>query len=292
MFTKKTVALVGSARSTRDQAPFDDETVEIWGMNEALKYPWMRRADAMFQMHQRWSFTRENNRNDPDHWAWLRAQHPFPIYMQEAYEDVPSAHAYPLAWVIDVLNLQRAYFTGTAAYMVALALAQGYERIELYGVELSTGTEWDYQRDCLTYWLGIAEGRGVEVYLPPACGLLKGKLYGYEGGKMIERLFFEERFKILAEKFAHVDSAWKTKAAEVKYLAELPDEAPEKYQRLNDAVRAEREALVERTGYFGAYQECKAYLEEYDQIARAAGNPHGERLGDYQDTEQEAVNGT
>lgn len=276
----RTVALVGSAKRTRDLAPWNDLAVEIWGINEALAYPWMKRASAMFQMHQRWSFTRESNPNDPHHWAWLQELHPFPVYMQEAFPDIPSAQKYPLAWVLDKLKA-RPYFTGTVAYMLALALAYEFERIELYGIELASDSEWFYQRDCVTYWLGIAQGRGVEIYLPEESTLLKAKLYGYEGGRLIERLFFEQRYHKLKKFYNESDLVLKTIAAEVKVLAELPDEEETKYPRLQEAIEKERAALVQRSAWLGALKECEAYLEEYDQLARAAGNPLGDLPGDY-----------
>jgi len=41
---KKTVAVVGMAATSCSLARFDDEDVEIWCLNEAHAFPWMKRA--------------------------------------------------------------------------------------------------------------------------------------------------------------------------------------------------------------------------------------------------------
>ena len=48
---KKTVALVGMAFTSCSLAPWDDKDVEIWGLNEQHYYPWMKRWDRWFQLH-------------------------------------------------------------------------------------------------------------------------------------------------------------------------------------------------------------------------------------------------
>src|SRR3990167_4200276 len=49
---KKTVAIVGLAATSCSLAPFDEEGVEIWGLNEAHAFPqWFKRADRWVQIH-------------------------------------------------------------------------------------------------------------------------------------------------------------------------------------------------------------------------------------------------
>jgi hypothetical protein len=63
---------------------------------------------------------------------------------------------------------------------MALALEQGFKRIEIYGIELILEGEYAYQREIMAYWLGKADGMGVEVWLPQKCSLLVQPLYAYE----------------------------------------------------------------------------------------------------------------
>lgn len=264
------VAIVGSAKTTRERAPWDDPKVKIWGINEAMAFPWMRRADAMFQMHARWSFTRSNNRNDPGHWQWLQQKHLFPIYMQRVWTDIPSSVEYPLEQVVE--RFGRRYFTSSVAYMIALAMLLGFERIEIYGVEMATDSEYFWQRDCVMYWIGRAEGMGVDVYLPSGCGLFKGRLYGYEGGRVIERQYIEMRLNKLVMQEQAMRDRLQAQSGRVKLLAEQFTEHPELSGDFEQALKDERQALADLAGISGARRETEHYLAECDALLRAAGN--------------------
>lgn len=183
---KKTVALVGTAFTTAPWAPFGEEGTEIWSCNEAHYQPWAEEEyfTAWFQLHPKWSFTRKNKYN---HWEWLQKEHPFPIYMQMVYDDVPSSVKYPLREVQkELINIVRGelpitkIFSSTFNYQMALALYKGFERIEIYGIELIQKGEYTYQRETMSFWLGRADGMGVEVWIPRICSLLVQPLYAYE----------------------------------------------------------------------------------------------------------------
>ncbi len=53
------------------------------------------------------------------------------------------------------------YFRSDVSYMIAYAIHEGYERIEVYGVDFDE--EFDLDKPRITYWLGVAKGRGIEV---------------------------------------------------------------------------------------------------------------------------------
>ena len=189
---KKTVALVGMAFTSCSLAPWNDENVEIWGLNEQHYFPWMKRWDRWFQMHEKKYFTRNHKIQHAhgivQHYPWLQEKHDKPIYMQHVYEDVPDSVEYPLAQVIEKFfgkarkgEKKFKYFTSTMPFMIALALYEGFERIEIYGMEMSGPDEYVEQRPCGEFWLGVLLGMGVELYLPPNNQMLTGKLYGYQG---------------------------------------------------------------------------------------------------------------
>ena len=85
----------------------------------------------------------------------------------------------------------RAYFTNHVAWMIALAMTEGVTHIGLFGCEYSHHFERGQQRGSAEFWLGMFEGRGGHVILPPGCTLLNdpAELYGYEShdkdGKII-----------------------------------------------------------------------------------------------------------
>ena len=186
---KKTVAFVGMALTSCSLAPYDDENVEIWGVNEQHAYEWMKRWDRWFQMHIRPYYTRTFDvPGVKEHYPWLCEEHGKPIYMLNVDEEIPDSVEYPLARMNKRFfsKIRRGdekvkYYTSTMPYMMALALDEGFERIEIYGMEMAGPDEYVAQRPCGEFWLGMAAGMGVEIYLPPDNQLIKGYLYGYKG---------------------------------------------------------------------------------------------------------------
>lgn len=193
---KKTVALVGMAPTSCSLAPYDDEDVEIWGLNEAASFQWMKRWTRWFQLHKSDDFMRDLNPHRMHergyvrgHYDWLKTQHNKPIYMQFVYSEIPDSKELPLVELYSTLlpGLRRGneksvkYFTSTFAYMMALAIYEMFERIELYGFEMSGGDEFVPQKACAEFWIGYALGRGIEVVLPEGSQLAWGPLYGFQG---------------------------------------------------------------------------------------------------------------
>lgn len=184
---KRTVALVGSAYTSGPWAPFGEDDVEVWCSNEMHGKPWMKEGStAWFQIHPRESFMQEHRF---DHWGWLQQEHPFPIYMQRKFEDIPSSTRFPLREMQEELlgnfirgeEEVRKLFSSSFSYQTAFAIHQGvYDRIEIYGIELVLEGEYKWQREAMAYWIGQANGRGIDVWIPDVCSLLLQPLYGYE----------------------------------------------------------------------------------------------------------------
>jgi hypothetical protein len=119
------------------------------------------------------------------HTAHQQAQELKPIYMQYWHPQVPGSIGYPLHEVTAECfkNFRRGdekvkYFTSTIAYMMGIALLENFERIEIYGFELADEIEYVMQKACAEFWIGMALGRGIEVYTPPGNQILHSELYG------------------------------------------------------------------------------------------------------------------
>lgn len=171
-----TVCIIGFAPPSRNNAPWDDLTKDFVGLNEEIAFKdWFKRKPeniaAWLQLHPRQSFTREDNQNDPNHWKWLKQKHPFPILMQEEYPDVPSSMKYPYD---DVVREFGNYFTSSLTYGMAWAYLQGYKRMELYGFNMASNTEYIKQRPNAHYFIGLMRGKGIDVYVPSNCTLMQG----------------------------------------------------------------------------------------------------------------------
>jgi hypothetical protein len=163
---EETLALVGFAPSTRKQAPWDNPDIMIAGLNEEYAFPWFKRKSGkltFFQLHDRKVFSRPNNHNDPHHWEWLQQKHEFPIYMQQEWKDFGN------------------YFTSTMPFIMAWGVLNGYKRLELYGFDMASGTEYLFQRPNAHYFIGYLRGKGIDIYVPPTSKLMKGYAkYAYE----------------------------------------------------------------------------------------------------------------
>lgn len=178
----KKVAIVGFAESWK-QAPFDDPTVDIWGLNELWKY--VPRWDRWFELHDAETLgvtTRDLSEGEVKrHLEWLTAQSMGrPIYMQPQFCDgrFPAAVPLPLE---DLIAQFGRYFTSTIGYMLGMAIRDGYDWIGLYGIDLASDVEYRFQRANAEYLVGLAKGMGKTVVISETSALCKaGHLYGYE----------------------------------------------------------------------------------------------------------------
>lgn len=186
---RKKIAICGFASSSRHLIPTDDPTWIIAGLNQLYRH--MPRADAWFEIHINWD---EHNVDGTDHGGWLR-DCGIPVYMSKVPDILPKALNYPIDRMIDRFGAD--YFTSTVSLMIAWAI-DGIERdmklsesptkysdytIGIFGIDLIVGTEYDFQKSCAEFWLGVATGLGITVFIPPQSALLKqSHRYGFQTG--------------------------------------------------------------------------------------------------------------
>ena len=180
---KKTVAVVGFAPSSSSLAPYKED-VELWGLNEMHAFSWMKRATRWFQIHDTFR-AKIAKRYIKSHYDWLK-KNPWsiPVYMIKAQPEVPNSLDYPIDAVCDLLGGVRRgedrirYFCSSFDYMMGVAILEKFERIEVYGIDMASDNEYAKQKPSAEMWIGIALGKGIEVYLPPMCQLMKSDMYG------------------------------------------------------------------------------------------------------------------
>jgi hypothetical protein len=68
---------------------------------------------------------------------------------------------YPLKEIIEKFGVD--YFSNTIAYAIALAIYEGYEEIDLYGINMYNPLEATHEKDGIDFWCGFAKGRGIKV---------------------------------------------------------------------------------------------------------------------------------
>lgn len=239
---------------------------------------------SVFQLHKPQIFKNKANRNDKNHYAWLNQNTKAVVFMQDAYEDVPASVRYPLDEICAELlpNLKRGdkqirYFSSSVDYAIALAIYRGYRRIEIYGVEMATNTEYVGQRMGLGLWAGIAISKGIEVVIPQRSVLFKGLLYAYEGDIVINRQEFESSLNRLTdaaeqakEKMLRAGAMAEAYAGNISISETL--EEKERWSKLYlEKLHEYHRAIMEYGVMEGARQENERYLKECDEMIAAIG---------------------
>lgn len=181
------VAIVGGALTSQGLAPYDDESWEIWGLNE-IPLP---RVDRMFELHT-WDKVSASEK------VWLTANTTVPVYMHHPVDDVSMAVRYPSEAIRKEFP---SYFTSSVPWMIALAIYEGVDELAVYGVDAFDDEHVPF-RAAIEYFIGVATGRGIPVYVPPEADILKCRFqYGLETPMLLENL--DARLKELTEKSAH-----------------------------------------------------------------------------------------
>jgi len=173
----KKLVICGTAPSWQ-LAPFNDPEYEIWILNDMYSY--IPRYDVLFEIHEINHLRKFYIRNSVTKKCHLdeMAKLTKPIYMQQHHEAIPASIEYPLNEIQEEFG---GYFTNTISYMLALAIKHGYDHISLFGVNMAGDTEYNTQRPSCEYFIGLARGQGIEIYIPEQSDLLKTAfLYGYE----------------------------------------------------------------------------------------------------------------
>ncbi len=181
------IAVVGFASNTRDEAPYKDQSWEIWGLNNLWSF--LPRWDRWFETH------------DPKQLEHLYGK-PYidflktatnPIYMQAHYDEYPASVALPRTELANKVQAGREFWPSSISFMLALAIDElsdatgraipGAE-IGVFGIDLIGDDEYSFQREGCGYLIGVAEGRGIKVTVPTKSSLLKAQyIYGYDAGE-------------------------------------------------------------------------------------------------------------
>lgn len=182
---REKVCIIGCSDSCM-QTPFHlADEFEFWGVNNLFwtlpKGIWNR----WFEIHQ----ITQNEQG-----VWIRRGDPVfrkipveiylqqvnslqvPTYMREANPLVDKSEPFPYDEMVSKFG---GYFINTISWEIAFAIAMGFKEIRIYGVDMAVDTEYHHQRPSCEYFLGIAAGLGIKIWLPDTCDLLKTRfLYG------------------------------------------------------------------------------------------------------------------
>ena len=173
------IAILGLSMSTHDQAPWTDDSWEKWGL------PWddgyWAQCQRLFEMHPV-KLLKEPKVRKYDYWERLDVigEWNIPLYMQEDYPEW-GAKAFPLDDLLQTVfknfprkgweDAQVDWYNSSPAYMIALAIhehmtGKPVRRIGLWGIDVNEDGEFAYEQPCLSFLIGFAIAKGIEVFIP------------------------------------------------------------------------------------------------------------------------------
>src|SRR3990167_9619169 len=191
----KTLRILGLGTSLYECRPNPEEDIEVWGLQYTWKSHKLHRAFMMYD--REWIVAKNNNlgrniQNEINSYDW-------PIYTAHLWGDLDRNMEYPIQHVLSIFpnfkhkilkktdrgeeieEVQARYFLNTFCYMIALAIFEGFERIELYGCDMTNmygrrvmdpklereidgkiyvpkeeppDETWNDERNCVNFWMG------------------------------------------------------------------------------------------------------------------------------------------
>jgi hypothetical protein len=121
-----------------------------------------------------------------------------PIYTSRVYPEFKTSVEYPLADVSKRFGVPLGIsFYSTVDYMIALAVYEGYDVIDLYGVDCTQPKREERERVSIARWITVAQANGIEVraqsgsffsWFTNTGTVYEHALYGYVGTPRIEEL--------------------------------------------------------------------------------------------------------
>lgn len=168
------IAIVGTAPSSRTDAPYKDESWQIWSLGS--NQTWIPRFNRWFELHTFDALAQADalQKERVDFFRKIGKD----LYIGHENPILPNATMYPKDEVVGLLGR---YFTSSIAWMIGLAILEGADEIGLWGVDMIGECEYAYQRACCEYLLGIARGKGITITVTPKSPLLRAeRMYAFE----------------------------------------------------------------------------------------------------------------
>lgn len=177
----KKIAIVGTAPSSVNLAPYGDESWEIWSLGSNIHN--IPRFTRWFELHH------QKVLEACQAWPQLFDKLKFAgdkLVIGHPNELLPEAKLLP---VQELRNAFGNYFTSSIAWMLAMAIYEKPDMIGLFGVDMIGDGEYSHQRACCEYFLGMARGMGIKVVIPDESPLLRAdRMYGIEDCKLATEL--------------------------------------------------------------------------------------------------------
>lgn len=213
------IALVGTAPSSRDLAPYNDPSWTIWACSPG-NMGILPRVNAWFEVHSNLLWPEFASYGAP-YVEWLKKQ-TFPIYMQDQ-SLVPNATPLPIREL--TAEFGKYFFTSSFAYMIAMAIKAGATDIALFGIDMASKDEYILQRPGGHYFMQEASKRGIRVVIPYESDLAQPPaLYGYSDSTPFGRKIYVRK-KELADRVASMKAEKARLEHSITYLEGAVEDA-------------------------------------------------------------------
>lgn len=196
----RVVRIYGGSNNVRN-APPAPSGMEVWCINNPRAYriqrlPAFREWTRWFNLH---TVAHQKARYPTGYTFYTKQDSTRPIYLQEVDPAIPASVRFPretLQEYFKTSHKPQRYFTCSSVWLIAFAIYEQFERIELWGNQMKVNGEHRGQREGYLYWVELARAKGIEVVIPRGCighpkgdgtptvagdpNAYKGPLYGYE----------------------------------------------------------------------------------------------------------------
>jgi len=286
----RTIAMIGGGPSKEASAGLKTRNpdIEIWTLNRLvleLAVPY-EVIDRLYEIHPAYYIL-----NPWYPWAgpygnWLSQKHPFPIFVMDEIDQIPSGIEYPIRDVVKACfpdswrgNKRVRYITTSFAMMLGHAILehkQGktIDRIEMYGFDMAANYEYAYQKPGAHRLLGHIEGLGIQTWTPLSCTNFDAKLYGYEVSEMIPRQTFEEyrrfymmRMEQIKAELNQIESLGrevKTQMDKAEMNGASKDDIDDLHDRVQELSERHLKAQINLGKYDSAIQVCNKFIDMCD----------------------------
>jgi hypothetical protein len=159
----KKVAIIGCGKSWVN-APFTDSSYEKWSLNDIHELIPYELCTRWFEIHDLNSLKLERTRFSGKPYIDGLHKLNIPIVMREKIPEFETSITYPFE---EIFKHFKKYVHNTIAYMLLLAMYEGFELIELHGVDMRNMDMPNISIAlCVAYWIGVAEEKGIKVIIP------------------------------------------------------------------------------------------------------------------------------
>jgi len=184
------IALIGSAPSSINLAPYKQEGWEIWGCSPGAYGIAGPHSNVWFELH-RWEPQIPGHAGTGQAWftpeyCEFLIRHPGTVYMADPIpQEFNNAKLMPIERMAQEFG--PFFFTSSLSWMWALAILQiedarsvGHDEsheIAMFGVDMSAHEEYGLQRPGCHYFITEALKRGIKVTIPPESDILQPPMW-------------------------------------------------------------------------------------------------------------------